>query len=1130
MSTSSSRGFWALNAAQFLEVLNANAFKTLVALRILGGASGVAQAGEDFVLGTALFAAPFLLLSAHAGSLADRFSKRSVVIGCKIFEAAVMLAAIPVLGAGHRTGLFVLIFLLGVHSAVFGPAKMGLLPELLDNRKLSLGNGLLATAGFSALIAGIAAGGLLLQWFRAHPALAALPLVATALLGLLSASLIPAVPAAGGQARIPTDPLTAFWKDMRFAAKDHVLFLCLMGVGFFWMVGSLLYSGVLLYGKTALGLSDVRLGLLLAALGAGVALGGALAGKISGDKVEIGLVPWGSLGMGLLTLALAQVSSFWPGVVVLTCLGIMGGFFIAPLNAQIQFRAPPDALGRVTALSNVLACLGVFVAVGVFRFFTGGLSLNADGAAIGTGGLILVGTVYILSILRSAFVRMFLLFITNTAYRIEVRGRENFPLKGPALLVCNHLSYADPLLLSAAVHRPLHFFAWRKLFDIRGLGWIIRLMHAIPISPLDGPRKFAASMEQARQALREGHVVCVFAEGAISRVAQMLGFKKGVEILAKDLDVPIIPVHLDRVWGSIFSFRGGAFFFKMPRKLPYPVTVSFGKPLPPTAKAPEVRQAVMDLASDAFTHRVQSLLPLHRAFLRQATRQWTHEAVADSTGLRLTYGKLTAVAAIMAGKIMKACPEEGPVGVLLPPCVPAAAANIALALAGRVTVNLNYTLSREMVDSTMAVAGVRRILTSRKMLEALKWEPDPRMVFLEDLGRPSKLHALALLVAFRLLPVAIWERFYPGGRTSIDDLATLVFTSGSTGVPKGVMLTHANLQANVQGCLEVFQLDRRDTLVGVLPFFHSFGYMATLWFPLLGGVKVAYHRSPLEADMVARLIQKEKGTIVLITPTILSMWIRKFDPASVKGVRFFLTGAEKLREGQREEVEKRFGTTVLEGYGCTELSPVACVSALDVHDRHEIQEGHKPGKVGRPLPGVSVHVVDPETGFLRGLNQDGLILVKGPNVMKGYWNDPEKTAEVIKDGWYLTGDIGRLDEDGFVEITDRLSRFSKIGGEMVPHLLIEEKLSAVAGQPDARFFVGAVPDEKRGECLVVLHNGFTGDAEALPELLRAAGLPALWIPDKKDFHPIDPWPVLGTGKVDLGRARALAASFCREQA
>jgi acyl-[acyl-carrier-protein]-phospholipid O-acyltransferase/long-chain-fatty-acid--[acyl-carrier-protein] ligase len=329
----------------------------------------------------------------------------------------------------------------------------------------------------------------------------------------------------------------------------------------------------------------------------------------------------------------------------------------------------------------------------------------------------------------------------------------------------------------------------------------------------------------------------------------------------------------------------------------------------------------------------------------------------------------------------------------------------------------------------------------------------------------------------------------------------------------------------VQGVIEVYQLGRRDTLVGVLPFFHSFGYMATVWFPLLGGFRVVYHRSPLEPEQVQKLIHREKGTIALTTPTILGMWMKRFDREAIKSLRFVLTGAEKLREGLAKEAEEKLGFPILEGYGCTELSPAACVSTLNVKDRHEFQEGTKPGKVGRPLPGVTVRVVDPDTGAPLPAGTPGLLLVRGPNVMAGYWGMPEKTAEVIRDGWYVTGDIASVDEDGFVQITDRLSRFSKIGGEMVPHILVEEKLHAVSSEPEARFIVTAVPDVKRGEALVVLYDNYRGDVDGLHQRLKDAGLPPLWLPDRRNYFKLDEFPTLGTGKADLGKARRIAQSL-----
>jgi acyl-[acyl-carrier-protein]-phospholipid O-acyltransferase/long-chain-fatty-acid--[acyl-carrier-protein] ligase len=405
----------------------------------------------------------------------------------------------------------------------------------------------------------------------------------------------------------------------------------------------------------------------------------------------------------------------------------------------------------------------------------------------------------------------------------------------------------------------------------------------------------------------------------------------------------------------------------------------------------------------------------------------------------------------------------------------------------------------------------------------LKWVKDPRMVCLEDLPKTSGLTKLMMWGLCFVLPSALIEKlFLPGARAGMQDPATLLFTSGSTGIPKGVPLSHANIQSNVQGLIEVFRLDSDDTMVGVLPFFHSFGLTGTIWYPLLAGIPVYYHRSPLEVVAVQKAVRDNKASVLLGTPTFLQMWMRKFKKEDVSSLHFILTGAEKLRDSLAQEFFDQFGVPVLEGYGCTELSPAACVSVLNVQDRHEFQLGHKAGSVGRPLPGVSVRIVDFDSGAPVPQGTPGLLLVKGPNVMAGYWRDPQKSAEVLRDGWYVTGDVAMVDDDGFVKITDRLSRFSKIAGEMVPHILIEEKIQQAAASAEAQFLVTAVKDDKKGECLVVLTYKFDGKIDELVGKLKTAGLPPLWIPDAKNFFALDEWPTLGTGKVDMVKAKDLA--------
>jgi acyl-[acyl-carrier-protein]-phospholipid O-acyltransferase/long-chain-fatty-acid--[acyl-carrier-protein] ligase len=398
------------------------------------------------------------------------------------------------------------------------------------------------------------------------------------------------------------------------------------------------------------------------------------------------------------------------------------------------------------------------------------------------------------------------------------------------------------------------------------------------------------------------------------------------------------------------------------------------------------------------------------------------------------------------------------------------------------------------------------------------------MVFLEDLRKAiSPLDRIRALTMARLLPVGILARRYGHGRTA-QDTATVIFSSGSTGVPKGVILTHANVLANLDGLAQVFSVTGSDCVIGVLPFFHSFGFTGTLWFPLLQGCGVAYHPNPMDAKAIGELAEAHRGSLLISTPTFCASYVRRCTRAQFAHLRYAIVGAEKLREQVATAFEAAFGLPLLEGYGCTEMSPVVSVNRPDVAAEGGQQVGRKFGSVGHPIPGVSAKVVDQDTGEGPLIGRDGLLLVKGPNLMAGYLGQPERTAEVLRDGWYVTGDIARIDEDGFIFITDRLSRFSKIGGEMVPHLKIEDAINAILGEACAA--VTAVPDAAKGERLVAFYAKADVPPDLLWQRLGETPLPRLWLPRKDSLIPIEAIPTLGTGKVDLRRLKhlALAAS------
>jgi acyl-[acyl-carrier-protein]-phospholipid O-acyltransferase/long-chain-fatty-acid--[acyl-carrier-protein] ligase len=650
-------------------------------------------------------------------------------------------------------------------------------------------------------------------------------------------------------------------------------------------------------------------------------------------------------------------------------------------------------------------------------------------------------------------------------------------------------------------------------------------MGAIPIRHT--PKATLRAIETARAALHNGELVCIFPEGGITRSGQLQSFKPGVLEIQRGTGAPLIPVYLDELWGSIFSFRGGRFFWKWPTAWPRRVSIWFGKPLIDPPDIFTVRQAVQDLGADAVSGRKQRTVALPRAMIRNCRKSLFRWKIADSTGVELTGGQLLLRTVVLRRLLMRhvLAPDEKYVALLLPPSVASVVTNAALSMAGRVTANLNYTASVDVLNASLRRAGIRRVVTSRRVMERLKLELDAEYVYLEDLKeRMTRGDQLAGALAAYAVPAVILDRLLSLHRLRGDDELTVIFTSGSTGVPKAVLLTHHNIATNVQAIEQVIHPRANDVILGIVPFFHSLGFMVTLWGPLLLDVRVAYHYTPLDARAVAQLTRARKATILLATPTFLRSYLKRCDPIDMATLEIVVAGAEKLPIAICEAFQQKFGVRPVEGYGTTELSPLVSVNVPQSRSRSRDIDC-KEGSVGRPVPGVSVQVVDPETFEPLPLDTPGMLLVKGPNVMKGYLGQPEETAKAIRDGWYVTGDIAKLDADGFIHITGRLSRFSKIGGEMVPHVRVEDALHGILGDSEngeVRAVVIAVPDERKGERLIVVHTGLEMAPEEICRRLSAAGLPNLWVPSPDSFLEVESIPVLGSGKIDLKAAADLA--------
>lgn len=716
--------------------------------------------------------------------------------------------------------------------------------------------------------------------------------------------------------------------------------------------------------------------------------------------------------------------------------------------------------------------------------------------------------------------------LARLLYRVRQSGLEHIPATGGALIVANHLSSVDPILLQLACPRRIRFMGDRGLRSHWFFDLVFRLSGAIPVEA----RSATEGMRLALKALQAGDLVAVFPEGQISRSGQLMGLKRGFEILARRAGVPVIPAAIDGIWGSVFSFAGNRYLWKSPRLMPTCVFVAFGAPLPPAAATPvTVRRQMLDLGAEAFEHRPVLRRHLARECVRALAKHPGRVQVIDRTAERreLKSGQLLAVAAAWSRRLRRQVPDQR-VGIVLPPGAGAFIANLAVACAGKVPVNLNFTAGRAALESSMRTAGVRTVISAAAMRAKVPGFPWPEATLdLKDelAAMGGKRAVLPWLAAAWLLPNQAIPFLLGLPRTGDRAEAGLLFTSGSAGEPKGVALTHRNILANCAQVSSLSILPDSASVVGCLPLFHSFGFTVTLWYPLIRGCLVVTVPSPLDTRRILDAIREEQATVLIGAPTFVRPILRKARPGELRSLELLVTGAEKLPDELYRAFLEEFHIEIMQGYGLTETTPVS-----NINQPHppvttftaEPQTSKKTGSVGRLLPGMTVRVVHPETGEEVPAGEPGIVWFRGANVFGGYLGDADKTRAAFRDGWFVTGDLGRIDDDGFLFIEGRLSRFSKIGGEMVPHGTIEQRIAEAFGWDEAEGYsavVMGVPDPAKGEALVLLTTREVA-ADDLRERLAAAGLPALWVP--RIIRRVETIPVLGTGKLDLKACREAA--------
>jgi len=566
--------------------------------------------------------------------------------------------------------------------------------------------------------------------------------------------------------------------------------------------------------------------------------------------------------------------------------------------------------------------------------------------------------------------------------------------------------------------------------------------------------------------------------------------------------------------------------------------VNFSHAIDIHSSAAEVKKAVFDLSVQSWKHYAQTLPVLQKAWIHSAKYVGSNLCMADSTGVEVSGNKFITGTLMMASKLKPELKGSQNIGLLLPTSVGGSMGNMAVLTLGKTIVNLNYSAGEESLQHALKIADITKIVASKQFVTKLKAKgfdmtavlKDVDVVYLEDVKKSmGKVRGLFTMLLVKILPVSILSMLFVKN-AHLDDTAAILFSSGSEGTPKGIELSHKNMMGNIKQTTTLLNPTDNDVMLGTLPIFHSFGLTVTTLLPLIEGIPVASHPDPTDGFGIGKMAAKYEATILLATATFLRLYTRnrKLIPLMLKDIRMVVAGAEKLPLEIRDEFKKKFGLDIYEGYGATETTPVASGNMPDVlmHDSWKPQIGQKVGTVGLPLPGSAFRIVDPESFETLKTGEEGMILIGGTQIMKGYIGDPEKTASVIKElddiRWYITGDKGRLDEDGFLTIVDRYSRFAKVAGEMVSLGLVESEIAKVLGEND-QISISALPDEKKGEKLVLLLEGEM-EVEVLQESIKSLGLNPLFIPSK--YFKVEELPKLGTGKADFKGAKKLAGDLC----
>ena len=1107
--------------------------------------------GSDLIILTAIVNAlillPFILLFSPSGFLSDKYPKVQIIRVASAFAIGITTLILFSYIMGWFWVAFGLTFVLAAQSAIYSPAKYGLIKEMVGKENLTPANSMVQAVTIVAILAG----GIVYSYFfegflvdgikdKSQILQSIYPLGFALILASIVEFLFSLRLTQKHQVTKSMQfkmkkyaDFTYLRGNMKLLRKSNIVWLSIIGLSIFWGISQLVVAIFGAHLKENLGIDNtIVINGLLALSGLGMVLGSLLVSRFSKRFIETGLIPFGAVGVSVSLYFIPNLSSPTTIGLLFFAYGVFAGLFIVPLNTIIQLLTPQRMMGKVLAGNNFMQYILMFAFLVLTTVFA---YSGLDSSSLFTVASVIafLGFLYTLKHLAHELAQFVVRLGFSFFYDIEVKGLENLKAQKGVLLLGNHVSFLDWAFLQIATPRPIRFVIDRHYYELWYFKPIFKFFKAIPISTRGGKN----ALKAVGEALNNGDMVALFPEGHLTRNGHVGKFQKGFELAVTEIEnAVIVPFYLRGLWEGKLSNANE----KVKNKKLKDVSVSFGATMPIHSKGAEVKEQVIKLSVASWNSYISRLDTLPQTWIKEAKSVGDKLSIADSTGVELSGYKFITAVLLMRSKFKKLLGSSQNVGLIVPTAAGGSIANMATLTLGKTVVNLNYSSGTESLKYAIELADIKQIISSKQFMTKLKAKgfdlsealEGVEVLYLEEIKTTiSKAEQLFTFLQAKFLPTALLRLLYIKSVAN-SSVAAILYSSGSEGTPKGIELTHQNILGNIKQFINVINPTEEDVMLGTLPIFHSFGLTVTTFAPLIEGIPVICHPDPTDGLGIAKLSTKYRATFLFATATFFRLYARnrKIHPKMFENLRMVIAGAEKLPKEITQLFKERFGKEIWEGYGATETTPAASCNVHDaiVPDTYHVQVGAKRGTIGLPLPGTAVMIVDPESYEPLATGEEGMILIGGVQVMKGYLKNDEKTDEVIKEiegiRWYISGDKGHLDEDGFLTIVDRYSRFAKIGGEMVSLGLVEQEIRKCIDE-ESQIAITAIPDEKKGERVVLLLEG-EQDLEELKEKIKALEMNSLFVPSS--YFKVDEVPKLGTGKADFKGAKKMALELCEK--